>query len=83
MSAAIREEMLASVKQAQQLTLDAVTTWVDVVGKVVPQLPTLPFVPARADVVEGLGTVLEVAEELMVSHRKFASDLLSLLVPVS
>ena len=56
LSAAIREEVVASVKQAQQFTLDAVSTWVDVIGKVAPEIPTVPFVPARSEVVEGLGT---------------------------
>jgi hypothetical protein len=74
---------MASVSQAQSFTLDVVTTWVDVIGKVVPRFPGLPFAPARSDVVEGLGAVFEVAEELLASQRKFASDLASLLVPAS
>jgi hypothetical protein len=82
-SAAVRDEIIASVKQAQQFTLDAVTTWADVVGKVVPELPAFPFVPARAEVVEGLGTVFGMAEELLASQRKFAADLVNGLVPVS
>ena len=91
-SAAVRDEIIASVKQAQQFTLDAVTTWADVVGKVVPELPAFPFVPelpafpfvpARAEVVEGLGTVFGMAEQLLASQRKFAADLVNVLVPVS
>jgi hypothetical protein len=82
-SAAMRDEVIASVKQAQQLTIDAVTTWVDVFGKLVPELPALPFVPARSDVVEGLGMVFEMAEELMASERRFASELVNVLVPAS
>ena len=75
--AAARDEVIASVKQSQQFTLAAVTTWFDVIGKVVPELPAFPFVPAPSDVVEGLGTVFEVAEELLASQRNFASDLVS------
>jgi hypothetical protein len=65
----------------QSFTLDVVTTWVDVIGKVVPRFPRLAFVPARSDVVAGLGAVFEVAEELLASQRKFASDLASVLAP--
>ena len=83
LSAAIREEVVASVKQAQQFTLDAVSTWVDVIGKVAPEIPTVPFVPARSEVVEGLGTLFEMAEELLESQRKFALDLVGVLVPTS
>jgi hypothetical protein len=82
-AAAVRDEVLASVKQAQQFTLDAVTTWSDVIGKVVPELPVLPFVPERAAVVDSFGAVFEMAEELLASQRKFATDLVGALVPAS
>ena len=82
-SAAMLDEMIASVKQAHQFTIDAVTTWVDVFGKLVPELPALPFVPTRSDVVEGLGTVFEMAEEFLASEHKFASELVNVLVPAS
>jgi len=82
-AAAGRDEIIASVKRAQQFTLDVVTTWVDVMGKVVPRHPSGPLVPARSDVVEGVGAVFEVAEKLLASQRKFASDLVSALVPAS
>ncbi len=81
LSAAVLDELIASASQAQSFTLDVLTTWVDVIGKVVPRFPGFPFVPARSDVVEGLGAVFEVAEELLASQRKFASDLVSVLTP--
>ena len=82
-SAAVRDQIIASVKQAQQFTLDAVSTWADVVGKVVPELPALPLVPARAEVVEGFGAVFGMAEGLLGSQRKFAADFFNVLVPAS
>jgi len=82
-SSAVREEVVASVKQAQQFTLDAVSAWVDAVGKIYPELPTFPFVPGRADVVESVGAVFEVAEELLALEHKFAADLANVLVPAS
>ena len=83
LSSAVREDLVASVKQAQQFTLDAVSTWVDVMTKVAPEMPTVPFLPARSDVVEGVGTFFEMAEELLESQRKFAIDLVGALVPTS
>jgi len=83
LSAAVREDVVASVKQAQQFTLDAVSTWVDVMSKLAPELPTVPFVPARSEVVEGLGTFFEMAEQLLESQRKFALDMVGVLVPTS
>ena len=82
-SAAVREEIIASVKQAQQFTLAAMTTWAEVVGKVVPELPAFPFVPARPEVVESLGTAFGMAEKLLASQRRFAADLVNVLVPAS
>jgi len=80
-SAAVLDELIGSVSQAQSFTLDMLTTWVDVIGKVVPRFPGLPFVPARSDVVEGFGAGFEVAKELLASQRKFALDLASVLAP--
>src|ERR1022692_3278907 len=79
LSAAIRDEVIASVKQAQQYTLDSVSTWVDVVGKVTPELPHIPFVPTRTEVVDSLGSVFEFTDELLASQGKFAADLANLL----
>jgi hypothetical protein len=76
-SAAIRDEVMASVMQARRFTVDAVTTWADVVGKLVPELPVRPFVPARSEVVKGFSTAFEVAEEVWALQRRFASDLVS------
>jgi hypothetical protein len=80
-SAAVRDEIVASVKQAQKFTLDAVTTWADVVGKVVPELEVPAYVPERASVLESLGMAFGMAEELWASQRKFATDLVSAVVP--
>ncbi|MGD0810325.1 MAG: hypothetical protein ABSA91_11535 [Acidimicrobiales bacterium] len=83
LSAAIRDEVIASVKQAQQFTLDSVSTWVEVVGKTVPELPHIPFVPTRTEVVDSLGSMFEFTDELFASQRKFAAELANLLVPAS
>ena len=81
LATAMRDEMIASVRQAQQYTLDAVSTWADVVGKMYPELPTAPLV-SRADVLEGLGATFGFAEELLAMQRKFATDMANVLVPV-
>lgn len=60
----------------------AVAAWTDFIRKVAPRSPRAFLVPARPDVVEGVGAVFEVAEELLASQRKFASDLVGPLVPV-
>jgi len=82
-TAALRDEVVASVKQAQQLTLDTMATWVDVMGKVVTEPPHFPFVPARSEVIESVGTVFDFTEELLATQRKFAVDLTNILVAAS
>jgi hypothetical protein len=82
----VRDQVISSVKQTQQLTLDAVETWAGVVGKVIPQLPQLPvspFLPASSDLSETIGTGFDLAQELLATQRKFAESLLSALVPAS
>ncbi|HUB71569.1 MAG TPA: hypothetical protein VL984_14210 [Acidimicrobiales bacterium] len=81
LSATLRDEMIASVKAAQQFSLDAVSTWVDMVGKVYPDLPTVPFVPSRGEILEGLGAGFGTLEEVVALQRKFATDLVNVLVP--
>jgi hypothetical protein len=83
LSAALREEVITSVKQTQQFTLDALTTWVDAVGKLVPKPVVLPFAPPRSEVAEGVASAFEVAEELLALQRKFASEVVDLLLPAS
>jgi len=80
-AAAFREDLIGTLKQAQQLTLDAVTTWVDVVSRFGPRFPLLPFTPARPQVVEGVALFFDLTEELLSTERKFASELVNVLVP--
>ena len=73
--------VLAPVKEAHRFALEAVATWADVMGDVVPKFPAASFAPTRADVVERLGLMFEMAEELLASQRKFVSDLVNALAP--
>jgi hypothetical protein len=79
----VREQLIGSVKQSQQIALDAVTTWADAVGKVVPQFPTLPFVPPVPELTETIQVTFDVAQELLNAQREFATSLVSALSPAS
>jgi hypothetical protein len=75
----VREQLIGSVKQSQQIALDVVTTWADVVGKVIPPIPTLPFVPPVPELNETVQITFDVAQELLNAQREFATNLVSAL----
>lgn len=78
----IREQLLAAVKQGQQLSVQAARTWVDAVAALpVPDLPTVPgarAVPSgQAAAVYSLG----LAADLLESQRQFALQMAGVLAP--
>jgi hypothetical protein len=79
----VREQFIGSVKQSQQIALEAVTTWADAVGKVVPQLPSLPFVPPVPELNETIQITFDVAQDLLNAQREFATSLVSALTPAA
>jgi len=80
---AVREQVIDSVKQGQEMALGAVQSWVETLGKVVPKIPSLPFAPAGPEMAEAVAAAFDLAEELLTTQRRFASELVSALVPTS
>jgi hypothetical protein len=79
----IREQVLSTVKQSQQLLLDAAETWTKALSALpVADLPTIPGVAALpgADVITKF--TFDFATELLKAQREFALQL-SALVPVA
>ena len=75
----IRENVLATVKQGQQITLEAAEAW----SKVVSGLPTPPapsYAPAPKDVEAVTAYAFDFAGELLAAQREFALRLTSTLL---
>ena len=77
----IREQLLSTVRQGQQLSVDAAQTWVKAVSVLpVPDLPTVPGVPALPGVEAATRFTFDVAADLLSAQRDFALKLANVLV---
>ncbi len=72
----IREQLLSTVKQSQQLSVDAAQTWVKAVSVLpVPDLPKIPGVPAVPGMVAATTFAFDVAADLLNAQREYALQL--------
>ena len=76
------EQLISTVKQGQQLSIDAAQTWAKAVS-VLPafDLPKIPGVPAVPGVEAATKYTFDIAEDLLNSQREFALQLASALTP--
>lgn len=78
----IREQLVSTVRQGQQLSVDAAQTWVKVVSVLpVVDLPKVPGVPALPGLEAATKFTFDVAADLLSAQRDFALQLTSVLVP--
>ena len=78
----IREQLVSTVQQGQQLSVDAVQTWVKAVSVLpVPDLPAIPGLPAMPGVEAATRHTFDVAADLLNAQRDFALQLANVLVP--
>ena len=78
----IREQLVSTVRQGQQLSVDAAQTWVKVVSVLpIPDLPAVPGIPALPGVEAATKYTFDVAADLLTAQREFALQLASVFVP--
>ena len=78
----IREQLVSTVQQGQQFSIDAAQTWVKAVSVLpVPDLPKIPGVPSLPGVEAATKFTFDVAADLLNAQRDFALQLTSILVP--
>ena len=78
----IREQLVSTVRQGQQLSVDAAQTWVKVVSVLpVVDLPKVPGVPALPGLEAATTFTFDVAADLLSAQRDFALQLTSVFVP--
>ncbi len=72
----LREQLMSTVQQTQQLSLDAAQTWVKAVSVLpVPDLPAMPGVPAMPGIEVATKYGFDVAADLLNAQRDFALQL--------
>ncbi len=78
----LREQLVATVQQGQQFSIDAAQTWVKAVSVIpVPDLPTMPGLPTVPGVEAVTTFTFDLAADLLNSQRDFALQLATMLVP--
>ena len=78
----IREQLVSTVKQGQQMSVDAAQTWVKAVSVLpAPRPARVPGIPAVPDVEEATKYAFDVAADLLVAQRDFALQLASVFSP--
>ena len=81
---ALRDQVLAGIRQSQQLTIDATKGWVELISKSVPAAPfgtSIPGAPTTADVREAVSASFGLVQELVSAQRSFVEQLLDAMLP--
>jgi hypothetical protein len=79
----IREQMLSTVKQGQQLSIEAAQGWVKAVSVLpIPDLPNIPGVPAIPTIGAASKFIFDVAADLLNAQRDYTLQLVNVLAPV-
>ena len=74
----IREQLLSTVQQAQQLSVDAAQAWVKAVSVLpVPDLPKIPGIPAVPGVETATIFAFDLAADLLKAQREYALQLVN------
>ena len=78
----IREQLVSTVQQGQQRSIDVAQTWVKALSVFpLPDLPAIPGVPAMPGVEAATRYTFDVAADLLNAQRDFALQLANVLVP--
>jgi len=78
----IREQLMSTVQQGQQMSLDAAQTWVKAVSVLpVADLPTVPGIPSMPDVEATTKYTFDIASDLLNAQRDFALQMANVLAP--
>jgi hypothetical protein len=82
----IREQLVSTVQQGQQLSVDAAQTWVKAVSVLpvpdLPMVPGIPGIPAIPGVEAATKYTFDVAADLLKAQRDFALQLANVLASV-
>lgn len=78
----IREHLLSTLKQGQQLSIDAAQGWVKAVSVLpVPDLPRISSVTSIPTIGAASTFTFDVAADLLNAQRDYAMQLVNVLVP--
>jgi hypothetical protein len=83
----VQEQFLSTIRKGQEMTIDALKTWVETVQSVTQSLPSIPSVSLPlADRLPNPHEVVargyDFAEQILTSQRKFTDEVLEVASPL-
>ncbi|MDQ2811985.1 MAG: hypothetical protein M3Z75_08930 [Actinomycetota bacterium] len=80
----LQDQILSTIRQSQDMALDALKTWVETVQSIAPSIPAMSIpgadqLPKPHDVV---ARGYEFAEQMLTNQRKFADQVLDVTSPL-
>ena len=83
----VQEQFLSTIRKSQEMTIDALKTWVETVQSVTQSLPSvpsvsLPFADRLPNPHEVVARGYDFAEEILTTQRKFADEVLAVASPL-
>lgn len=77
------DRVLGGVKQAQELTINAVSTVTGIVGGFLPELPTLPLASKLPQPEQVVKTGFSIAEDVLKTNKQYALQLVQAFQPIT
>ena len=77
-----QEQALKTVKQGQQVIVEAIRTWANAVEKAIPETPVIPYSDELPKPQEIIKTSFGFAEQLLKAQKEFAESLLDAASPM-
>ena len=80
----LQAQFLDSVRKSQEAVVDTLRTWAETVHSMTPALPVsaAPFADKLPKPGELVADAFDFAEQLLVTQRKFAEDVIQITAPV-
>ncbi|MEO8518363.1 MAG: hypothetical protein ABI438_04230 [Dermatophilaceae bacterium] len=78
----IREQLLSTIRQGQQLSVDGAQTWAKAVSVLpVVEMPAIPGVPALPGIEAAAKFTFDLASDLLTAQRDFTMQLANAFTP--
>jgi hypothetical protein len=77
-----QEQTLKTVKQGQQVIVEAIRAWANAVEKAIPETPAIPYSDELPNPQEIIKTSFGFAEQLLKAQKEFAESVLDAASPV-
>ena len=83
----IQDQVLSTIRKSQEMTIDALKTWVETVQSLTASLPSIPSISLPlADRLPNPHEVVargyDFAEQILTNQRKFANEVLEVASPL-